>query len=337
LHQLENQAAECASPSGTDTDAADVCRVLILGGGFGGIYAALELERALRRRPEVEVTLATRDNYFLFTPMLHEVAASDLEISAIVNPLRRMLRRVRTFCGSIETIDLAEKCVTVSHGFDSHRHDLHYDHLILALGSSTKGYPGPLFLLGKALNALLLDRIDNDLDRLKRINVILDAGTTVYHVARHLEEKAPQIVTNSLPVANLFASANKVEVILAGGVIYPRLGVLVGPMTVEAYSRMRADVAIMSAGGITLEGITNSHALLIDIQRAMLKAAQKIIFCLDHSKFGRQSVSPLCELELIDTIVTDSRAPQELVAGLRERGVEVIVAPAPPEPANGTA
>jgi DeoR family fructose operon transcriptional repressor len=166
-------------------------------------------------------------------------------------------------------------------------------------------------------------------------SVILDAGTTVYHVARHLEEKAPQIVTNSLPVANLFASANKVEVILAGGVIYPRLGVLVGPMTVEAYSRMRTDVAIMSAGGITLEGITNSHALLIDIQRAMLKAAQKIIFCLDHSKFGRQSVSPLCELELIDTIVTDSRAPQELVAGLRERGVEVIVAPAPPETANG--
>ena len=166
-------------------------------------------------------------------------------------------------------------------------------------------------------------------------SVILDAGTTVYHVARHLEEKAPQIVTNSLPVANLFASANKVEVILAGGVIYPRLGVLVGPMTVEAFLKMRADVAIMSAGGITLEGITNSHALLIDIQRAMLKAAQKIVFCLDHSKFGRQSVSPLCGLDMVDAIVTDSLAPAELVAGLRERGVEVIVAPAPAPVVNG--
>jgi len=158
-------------------------------------------------------------------------------------------------------------------------------------------------------------------------SVILDAGTTVYHVARYLEEKAPQIVTNSLPVANLFASANKVEVVLAGGVIYPRLGVMVGPMTVEAFSKMRADVAIMSAGGITLEGITNSHALLIDIQREMLHAAQKVIFCLDHSKFGRQSVSQLCGLDLIDVVVTDSQAPAELVASLRERGVEVVVAP----------
>ena len=119
------------------------------------------------------------------------------------------------------------------------------------------------------------------------------------------------------------------EVILAGGVIYPRLGVLVGPMTVEAFLKMRADVAVMSAGGITLEGITNSHALLIDIQRAMLKSAQKNNFLPGPiQSSGRQSVSPLCGLDMIDVVVTDSQAPEELVAGLRERGVEVVVAPA---------
>src|SRR5262245_19629127 len=96
-------------------------------------------------------------------------------------------------------------------------------------------------------------------------SVIIDAGTTLYHAARYLESKAPQIITNSLPVANLFASANRLEVVVAGGVIYPRLGVLVGPITVDAFSRMHADVAVMSAGGLTLEGITNSHGLLIDI------------------------------------------------------------------------
>jgi DeoR family glucitol operon repressor len=116
-------------------------------------------------------------------------------------------------------------------------------------------------------------------------------------------------------------------VVVSGGVIYPRLGVLVGPLAVEAFSKIHADVAIMSAGGLCLDGITNSHGLLIDIQRAMIKGARKVIFCIDSTKFGRQSVLPLCGLESIDTIVTDSGAPAELVAGLRAREIEMIIAP----------
>src|SRR5213594_1380476 len=64
-------------------------------------------------------------------------------------------------------------------------------------------------------------------------SVIIDAGTTCYHVARYLETKSPQVFTNSLPVANLFAAANRLEVVVSGGVIYPRLGVLVGPLEIE--------------------------------------------------------------------------------------------------------
>jgi DeoR/GlpR family transcriptional regulator of sugar metabolism len=158
--------------------------------------------------------------------------------------------------------------------------------------------------------------------------VIIDAGTTTYHTARHLESKTPQVITNSLPVANLFASANRLEVLVSGGVIYPRLGVLVGPVTVDAFARIHADVAIMSAGGISLEGITNSHGLLIDIQRAMIEGSEKVIFCLDHTKFGRRSVLPLCDLDSADVIVTDSAASGDLVQALRGRGLEVIVAPA---------
>ena len=144
LNQAENHNDGCAGAEESAESADRVSRVLILGGGFGGIYAAIELERALRSRPDVCITLVTSDNYFLFTPMLHEVAASDLEMNTIVNPLRKMLRRVKTFTGNIETINLERRCVAVTHGFDRHAHELSYDHLIIALGSSTNffGLPG---------------------------------------------------------------------------------------------------------------------------------------------------------------------------------------------------
>src|SRR5580692_10423288 len=156
--------------------------------------------------------------------------------------------------------------------------------------------------------------------------VIIDAGTTTYHVAKNLESKTPQIITNSLPVALFFASASRVELILSGGVIYPRLGVLVGPLAVEAFSKIHADVAVMSAGGITLDGVSNSHGLLIEIQLAMIRAAQRVIFCFDSTKLGRRSVSALCGLERIHVIVTDRGAPDDLVRALRERGIEVVIA-----------
>ena len=162
-------------------------------------------------------------------------------------------------------------------------------------------------------------------------SVIIDAGTTPFHVARQLESKKPQLITNSLPVANLFASASLVEVVVSGGLLYPRLGVLVGPLAVEAFSRMHADVAVMGAGGITAEGITNSHGLLVEIQLAMIRAARRVIFCLDHTKFGRQSLSRLCALEKVHTIVTDSLASPDLIQGLRARGVRVIQAQPEPE------
>ena len=143
MDQAENHALGCEG-SEPETGSNRACRVLILGGGFGGIYAAIELEHALRSRDDVNITLVTRDNYFLFTPMLHEVAASDLEMNAIINPLRKLLRRVKTFTGNIETINLERRCVAISHGFDHHVHELSYDHLIIALGSSTNffGLPG---------------------------------------------------------------------------------------------------------------------------------------------------------------------------------------------------
>jgi NADH dehydrogenase len=132
-------------------------RVLILGGGFGGMYAALEFERALARGADVDVTLVNRDNFFLFTPMLHEVAASDLDITNIVSPVRKLLRRVPFFHGDIESIDLVNKRVGLSHGHEEHCHSLPYDHLVLALGSTTNFFNLP----GLADRALTMKSLDD--------------------------------------------------------------------------------------------------------------------------------------------------------------------------------
>ncbi|HWA10097.1 MAG TPA: DeoR/GlpR family DNA-binding transcription regulator [Opitutaceae bacterium] len=161
-------------------------------------------------------------------------------------------------------------------------------------------------------------------------NVIIDSGTTCFHVAKRLGDKVAQIITNSLPVANLFSASNRHEVHLSGGVIYPRLGVLVGPHAVDTFARMHADVAILSGSGISGDGIYNSHALLVDIQRAMIAGAAKVIFCLDHTKFGRRSTFFLSDFSAVDVVVTDAQAPADLVSELRGKGLEVVVAPAAP-------
>jgi len=116
-------------------------RVLILGGGFGGLYAALEFEK--RRDPDFEVTLISQENFFLFTPMLHEVAASDLDLTHIVNPIRKMLRHVSFFEGDVRSVDIARRQVVVAHGFDQHTHSLEYDHIVFALGCVTNFYNIP--------------------------------------------------------------------------------------------------------------------------------------------------------------------------------------------------
>ncbi|PYX77245.1 MAG: hypothetical protein DMG72_02285 [Acidobacteria bacterium] len=118
-------------------------RIVILGGGFAGLHAAIHLDDTLARDPDVEITLVNRDNFFLFTPMLHEVAASDLDLTNIVNPVRKLLKRIDFFAGEVESINLERKLVTVSHGFDHHHHELPYDHLVIGLGSVTNFFNLP--------------------------------------------------------------------------------------------------------------------------------------------------------------------------------------------------
>jgi len=112
-------------------------KIVIAGGGFAGLYAAKYLDKHLGRRPDVEVTLIARENFILFTPMLHEVAAGDIAPADIVNPQRRILRHVHVVEAEVEGVDLSARKVRCAHGLDRTELEFEFDHLLLALGSET--------------------------------------------------------------------------------------------------------------------------------------------------------------------------------------------------------
>lgn len=112
-------------------------RIVIAGGGFAGLYAAMYFDKTLARRREVDVVLISRENFIVFTPMLHEVAGGDLQPSDIVSPLRRILRHVKVVEAEVDAIDLRARKVSCVAGIRDVRREFQFDHLLLALGSET--------------------------------------------------------------------------------------------------------------------------------------------------------------------------------------------------------
>jgi NADH:ubiquinone reductase (H+-translocating) len=113
-----------------------VTQIVVLGGGFGGVYAVRRLEKLFAGRDDVQIFLVSRDNFLLMTPLLFEVSSGKLEMSACSISIREFLRRVEFIEASVDAIDLDRRLVLVSSGAANQR-ELRYDHLVLALGSLT--------------------------------------------------------------------------------------------------------------------------------------------------------------------------------------------------------
>lgn len=135
-------------------------RVVILGGGFGGVYVARRLEK-LRRKDEFEIVLVNKENHFVFQPMLPEVISGTIGVLDVVSPLRRLLPGTNLQLREVESIDLDGRTLETSTGFHPHPHVLHWDHLVLALGTVTdfrglRGVPEHAFPFKNLTDALTL-------------------------------------------------------------------------------------------------------------------------------------------------------------------------------------
>jgi NADH:quinone reductase (non-electrogenic) len=119
-------------------------RIVILGGGFAGVYTALHLEKKLAHNEDVEIVLISDENFMLFTPMLPEVPSSAIEAKHIVSPLRAFFDKVEVQNREVHSIDLERRVLIAAHCPTCERSELRFDHLVLALGSTTNshGIPG---------------------------------------------------------------------------------------------------------------------------------------------------------------------------------------------------
>ena len=156
--------------------------------------------------------------------------------------------------------------------------------------------------------------------------VLLDGGTTTYEVARLLVGRSLQVVTNSLPVANLFASEARSDLVLLGGYVSPRTGVCLGPYANELLGRLHVTTTILSAAGIAEDGLFNAHLLLAETEQAMLKAAGRVIVVADSSKFGRKSLTLVSGLDGIDVVVSDDGLSPRWRQGVADAGCELVIA-----------
>lgn len=156
--------------------------------------------------------------------------------------------------------------------------------------------------------------------------LLLDGGTTTYELAKLLVGRHLQVVTNSLPLANLFASSPNTDLVLVGGYIYPRTGVSLGPYADRMLAGLTVQKTVLSVAGITARGCYNSNLLLVETEKAMLKAADEVIVVADSGKFGRQSLAHLCPLAEIDRLVVDQGLSEEWRDLATAEGVEVLLA-----------
>src|SRR5207302_5068063 len=135
-----------------------------------------------------------------------------------------------------------------------------------------------------------------------------------------------QIVTNSLPIAMLFTSQHKADLVLLGGYIYPRTGVALGPWTLRMMEDIQVHQAILSVGGITDKGLFNSNLLLVETERRMMRCADEVVVVADHTKIGRQALAFLCELSAVDTLIVDHHLTPEQAALIDHSDVRLLLA-----------
>jgi len=157
--------------------------------------------------------------------------------------------------------------------------------------------------------------------------VALGAGTTTWHVARALAERSDlSFITNSPNIA-MVLDRGQSNVILTGGHFRTPADALVGPPAVWMLERLQSDILFLGANGVDLKaGYTTPILEEVEVNAALIRKTSRVVIVADHSKFGRVTLATFAPIEAAQLVVTNGAAPRSILAGIRRRGVHVLVA-----------
>jgi DeoR/GlpR family transcriptional regulator of sugar metabolism len=250
----------------------------------------------------------------------------------LVEERRRQVLDLVKQRGFITLNDLAhEMCVSEA----TVRRDLNYWHLH---GGLKRIHGGAMVVEDGATLPALEARLANQVVEKRKIAkaaatrirngdaVLLDGGTTTLEVARNLVGRPLQIVTNSLPIAGLFANSRETDLVVVGGYVYPATGVALGPLTIQMLKEIHVQQVIMSVAGITAKGLYNGNPLLVETQRQMMRCADEVVVVADHTKIGRPALAFLCEISVIDTLIVDHDLTAEQHKLVEQAGARLVIA-----------
>ncbi len=231
-------------------------------------------------------------------------------------------------------VALGELAKTLNASESTIRRDLDYWH---QHGLVKRTHGGAMFREDAQGMPALEDRTSREIEEKRQIaqaaavriqdgdSILIDGGTTTLELARILLGRPLQIVTNSLPIANLFASSPETDLVMLGGYIYPRTGVALGPLTIRMLEDVHVRQLIMGVGGITAQGLFNSNLLLVETEQAMMRTADEVVVLADHTKLGQKALAFLCGLNAVDTLIVDAGVKPEQRTLVGQAEVKLIV------------
>jgi len=157
--------------------------------------------------------------------------------------------------------------------------------------------------------------------------IVMDSGSTTLKIAKNLDKfKQIKLITNSLPIAEIVADFEGVEVIIPGGVMRPEMRSLVGPMAEQSLLQYYCDIAFLAVDGIDSEyGVSTPVILEAAFCKTMIEISKKVIVVSDSSKFQKRSFVKIASMDEIDMIITDTGIAEEERVKLEKMKLDLVL------------